>query len=330
MDTSLPLAGQGRYFTACDVLIRDKGQVNQCLLGLDPLRRWAGEEGVGDQVERVLSTLSAPRPAFAGLDMGKVHLMGVVNVTPDSFSDGGAFLKTEAAVAQALRLVEEGASIIDVGGESTRPGAAPVSPEEESARVIPVIRALAERGVLVSVDTRHAIVMEQACAAGAGIINDVSALTHDPAALPVVIKLKKPVILMHMQGDPHSMQQAPCYGFAPLDVYDYLAGRVAECLRAGIKRENIALDVGIGFGKADVHNLQLLDHLALFHGLGCPLVLGVSRKSFIGRLSRGEPPQDRLPGSLAGALAGVERGVQMLRVHDVAQTRQALVIVNAL
>ena len=272
-----------------------------------------------------LEAYAAAPAAFAGLSLSGPVLMGVVNVTPDSFSDGGQFASHAAAVAHALALAQAGAEIIDVGGESTRPGAAPVDTSEEIARVVPVVRTLAESGLCVSIDTRHAPVMEAAIAVGAMIVNDVTAL-KEPGALEVVARAKVSVILMHMQGEPRTMQENPAYVWAPGDVFDFLANRIAVCAAAGIPRERVALDPGIGFGKTDLHNAQILDHVAMYRALGCPVVLGVSRKSFIGRMSRGEPASDRLPGSIAAAVHGVRNGVQIVRVHDVAETKQALAV----
>jgi len=256
--------------------------------------------------------------------------MGVVNVTPDSFSDGGRYAARDTAIAHGRALKAAGADILDVGGESTRPGAAPVSIGEELDRVVPVIEALAGEGALVSVDTRRAAVMRAALAAGARIVNDVTALAGDSESLSVVAASGAAVVLMHMQGEPRTMQQDPTYRDAPLDIYDFFAARLAVCAAAGIDPARIALDPGIGFGKHDPHNLAILADLALYHGLGCALLLGASRKSFIGRLSRGEDAGHRLAGSLAAALTGLERGVQILRVHDVAETAQALAIWQAI
>jgi dihydropteroate synthase len=255
--------------------------------------------------------------------------MGVLNVTPDSFSDGGRWFDAASAIAQGRALLEAGADIIDVGGESTRPGAEALAPGEEIRRIEPVVRALAELGAVVSVDTRHAAVMRAALAAGARIVNDVSALTHDPDSIAAVAGHAAPVVLMHMRGEPATMQRDPVYDSPLVEVLDYLEARIAACAALGIPHERIAIDPGIGFGKLVPHNLELLAGIGAFHGLGCAIVLGVSRKSTIARLSRGEPPEARLPGSLAAALSGVEQGVQILRVHDVAETRQALAVWQA-
>ena len=324
-------------FTACEAALRDPARrgaasITRGVFDLPALDAWARAQGAAtsDLVEARLAALAGPRAFYAGLDLARPRIMGVVNVTPDSFSDGGDFADPAHAIAEGLAMREAGADILDIGGESTRPGAAPVTLEEELARVIPVVRALAERGALVSVDTRHAAVMRAAIAAGARIVNDVTALTGDPASLQAVAASNAALVLMHMQGEPRTMQQDPQYDDAPLDVYDYLAARVDACLAAGIGRQRIAIDPGIGFGKNDSHNVAILGSLGLYHGLGCAVLLGVSRKSFVGRLSAGEPPKGRLPGSLAAALGGLDQGVQILRVHDVAETTQARAIWHAI
>ena len=267
---------------------------------------------------------------FAGVTSDRPIIMGIVNVTPDSFSDGGQFLGPEAAVRQGRSLAVQGASILDIGGESTRPGAAPVTIEEEIARTIPVIHALAQDGLCVSIDTRRAAVMRAALEAGAAIINDISALEGDPESLSVAAGSRASVVLMHMQGTPATMQDEPAYQDVLREIFDYLEGRIEACLSAGIPRERICVDPGIGFGKTSDHNLELLANLHLFRKLGVPVMLGVSRKSFIGALCRNEPPQERLGGSIAAALAGIARGVQILRVHDVAETAQAVAVWHAI
>lgn len=278
----------------------------------------------------LLSPLMAPRADFAGLSMDRPRLMGILNVTPDSFSDGGLFLKPEAAMMQARAMAAQ-ADILDVGGESTRPGAVEVSVEEETARAVPVIAALRAAGIdrAVSVDTRKAAVAKAALKAGAGIVNDVTALQFDPDMAALVAKAGVPVILMHSILTPDRMQDAPEYDDVLLDVYDALAARVAQAEAAGIARDRIAIDPGIGFGKTLAHNLALLARLSLFHSLGLPVLLGASRKRFIGTLTGEDDAAKRMPGSIAVALAGVAQGVQMIRVHDVAETRAALTLWQA-
>lgn len=269
--------------------------------------------------------ISAPRAAVAGLSMDAPRIMAILNVTPDSFSDGGRFATAEAAVAGAMALADAGADLLDIGGESTRPGAVPVPPVEEAARVAPVIRAVAERWTgPISIDTRNAEVAARAAEAGAGLINDVSGLTHDEGMAEVAARTGLPVCLMHAQGDPQTMQEAPRYDDVLLDVYDHLAERVAAAEAAGIARERIVVDPGIGFGKTLEHNLALLEGMSLFHGLGCPILLGASRKRFVGTLGDAPEARDRMPGSVAVALAGLAQGVQIIRVHDMGATRQAV------
>ena len=274
-------------------------------------------------------TVTRPR-SFAGFALTRPLLMGIVNVTPDSFSDGGDFARVEDAIAHGRRLVQEGADIVDIGGESTRPGSAPTAVAEELARVEPVVAALASAGACVSIDTRRAPVMRAAIAAGARIVNDVTALTADAESLAVVAKSGASVVLMHMQGDPATMQQAPQYRDAPAEIADYLRGRVAACRAAGMPDERIAIDPGIGFGKTVEHNVQILARLDRFTDVGVAVLVGLSRKGFIGKLSRGESPKAREPGSIAGAIAAAEGGADILRVHDVAATRQALAVWQAI
>lgn len=257
-------------------------------------------------------------------------LMGIVNVTPDSFSDGGKYLDSGKAIAHGMRLVEEGAHILDIGGESTRPGAAPVSMEEELSRVIPVIEGLRGSGVMLSIDTRRAAVMAAAIGAGASMVNDVSALTHDRESLHLVAKAGVYVCLMHMKGDPRTMQDAPHYDDVFDEVYGYLLSRIDACKSTDIHMNRIIADPGIGFGKTLEHNLTLLNRLKEFESLAVPIMLGASRKRFIEAITGIAGPERRLAGSLAAAIAGYERGARVFRVHDVAETRQALAVSTAI
>lgn len=263
--------------------------------------------------------------------MSEMRLMGIVNVTPDSFSDGGQFATTMAAIDHGLRLLDEGADILDVGGESTRPGSETVPLDIELKRVLPVIEGLAQRTkVPISIDTRKPQVMAQAAMAGARIINDVSALTYAPDAAETAARTGLPVILMHAQGDPKTMQQKPVYGDVVADVTAFLQARMGAAIAAGVPREQIVLDPGIGFGKTVAHNVMLLQNIDALHRLGAAVLIGASRKSFIGHLTGASTAADRLPGSLAVALWARQNHVGMLRVHDVAETRQALTVWDAL
>jgi dihydropteroate synthase len=330
------LAGGPVAFSAAELIRRREGQGSgrvSALLAIDGLRlsRLRVEDAAAvPAINSRLRAIAEPRAPFAGLSLDRPRIMGVINTTPDSFSDGGRFADPARAIAHGLALMEAGADILDIGGESTRPGAAPISLAEELDRTVPVVEALARAGAVVSIDTRHAAVMRAALSVGARIVNDITALSGDPESLAAVAASKAAVVLMHMQGEPRTMQQEPRYRDAPLDIYDELATRVAACAAAGIASGRIAVDPGIGFGKTVQHNVEILADLALFHGLGAAVLLGVSRKSFIGRLSRGEDAANRIAGSLAAALAGLERGVQILRVHDVAETAQAVAIWRAI
>ena len=250
--------------------------------------------------------------------------MGIINATPDSFSDGGRFANSDAAVEAGADMSAQGAAIIDVGGESTRPGATHVWEGDEIARIAPVISRLAAGGAAVSADTRKADVMRAAIDAGAAMINDVSALTFDDRSAECVASAGAPVILMHHQGDPASMQDNPRYDDVLVEIFLWLEERIAAAEAAGIAREKILIDPGFGFGKTVAHNLELMNGLALFHSLGCPLVVGASRKRTIGALANEAPADRRLPGSLAFALKAADQGVQVIRVHDVGETVQAL------
>jgi dihydropteroate synthase len=290
---------------------------------VEVLRRDAAPQvvPVADVAPDALAMLTKPR-AFAGLTLDRPHVMGILNVTPDSFSDGGRFDTVETALAQARAMA--GADILDIGGESTRPGAAVVDVDDEITRTAPVIAAIRAAGITtpISLDTRKSAVV---LAGRADIVNDVSAMTFDADMANVVSGAQCPVILMHAQGTPQTMQADPRYDDVLLDVYDFLAERIAVAVSAGIARCRIAVDPGIGFGKTVAHNLQLLQRISLFHSLGCPILLGASRKRFIGAVG-GEP---RLAGSLAVAMAGVAQGVQVLRVHDVDETVAALALWQA-
>lgn len=309
-DGALPLAGGWCWFAEVEVLCRDAAP-----------RRVAAAQLPAEVRDR----LSAPRAAFGGLAMDRPQVMGILNVTPDSFSDGGRFLAPEAALVQAQAMAEA-ADVLDIGGESTRPGAAEVEVAEEVARTAPVIAALREAGLgcPISIDTRKADVARAALAAGAGIVNDVAAMGFDPEMASVVAGSGAPIILMHSVGTPATMQDDPRYEDVLLDVYDFLNARIAGAMAAGISRDRIMVDPGIGFGKTAEHNLALIRRLSLFHDLGVPVLLGASRKRFIGVIGRESVAERRVAGSLAVALAGVAQGVQVLRVHDVVETRQAL------
>ena len=317
------LAGGLQFFTAVELIGPDLRE----LVPVEGIERRL--EDFGEGARTVWANLIGAR-APLGLGERVVRLdqpqvVGIVNVTPDSFSDGGRFETADAAVEAGHAMAAEGAAVIDVGGESTRPGAAPVWEGDEASRAVPVVKRLAASGTAVSIDSRKASVMEAALDAGAALVNDVSALTWDPRAAEVVAKAGCPVVLMHHQGSPETMQDHPRYDRPVLlEVYDWLEARIAAAVASGIARDRIVVDPGFGFGKTVQHNLELMNGLAMLHGLGCPLMVGASRKRTIGALSAEAPADRRLAGSLALALKGAEQGAQLLRVHDVSETVQAL------
>ena len=309
-DGAVTLAGGWRWFTHAEHLTRDGSR---------------GFVAAADLPQQVLQRLPVPRPPVAGLNMARPNLMGILNVTPDSFSDGGQHNGPARALAHGRQMVEDGADLIDVGGESTRPGAIDVPDEAEIARVEPVIRALSKAQSLpISIDTRKSSVAQASVDAGAMLVNDVSGFTFDRQLAPYCAQHQLPVCLMHAQGTPQTMQDNPQYDNVLLDVYDFLAAQICMAEEAGIPRHRILIDPGLGFGKTIAHNLALLHGLSLFHGLGVGLLLGASRKGMIRVVGHAPNAEDRMPGSVALALAGVAQGVQILRVHDVAETKQAL------
>lgn len=318
------LAGGLSWFAAVE-LIRLDGHRRQSaeLIPVDGLEERLDDDMVA-QWQALTSARSPLRLGDRSIRLDQPQVMGIINATPDSFSDGGRFADAASAAEAGSDMSSKGAAIIDVGGESTRPGAKTVWEGDEIERVVPVIRQLSGGGAAVSIDTRKADVMTAALEAGARMINDVSALTYDERASGVVATSKVPVILMHHRGSPETMQDDPHYDDVLVEVYLWLEERIRAALEAGIQRECILVDPGFGFGKKLAHNLELMNGLALFHSLGCPLVIGASRKRTIGALSGEAPAEQRLGGSVAFALKAAEQGVQILRIHDVPETIQAL------
>lgn len=318
------LAGGLLWFSAVELLRVQDGRLSAELVPVEGIEQRLDEPG-----RIAWENIVRPRPPLTFgqrvIRLDQPQVMGIVNVTPDSFSDGGAHADADTAIHAGYDMAAAGAALIDVGGESTRPGSKPVWEQDEIERVTPVVRQLAASGTAVSVDTRKAAVMEAALAAGAGLINDVSALLFDDRSPEIVARAACPVVLMHHQGSPETMQEAPRYERPILlEVYDWLEARIDAAVAAGIDRARIIVDPGIGFGKTVQHNLQLMNGLALLHGLGCPILLGASRKRMIGALSGEAPADRRLAGSLTLALKAADQGAQLLRVHDVPETVQAL------
>ena len=316
-----PLAGGTSAFSLAEIIRREGpgGKITRRMATWPELPALTRND---NRLEQQLRALQEPRAPIAGLDWSRPVIMGIVNVTPDSFSDGGRFARARQAIEHGRALAAAGADILDIGGESTRPGAQEVPVEEELERVVPVVEALAKEGFRISVDTRKSQVMSEAAKAGAAILNDVSALTFDPAARQTAACAGLPVVLMHAQGLPETMQDNPQYADVTLDVFDALQSLIEAATAAGIDEEQIIADPGIGFGKTCADNLSLMRNLPLFHALGRPLLLGASRKSFIGQVTGVAGAAERLAGSLAAAQAGLAGAAQILRVHDVAQTVQ--------
>ncbi len=314
------LAGGLNWFASVELI---HGDGRRELVPVEGVEARFDDDMAGDWAR--LTAVRAPlRIGERVIRLDQPHVMGIVNATPDSFSDGGAYPDARAAAEAGAAMAGQGAAIVDVGGESTRPGAKPVWEGDEIERVLPVVQQLAAGGVAVSIDTRKSGVMQAAIGAGAGLVNDVSALSWDPQAAAVVAAAGVPVVLMHHQGDPTTMQDMPRYRDVLVEVYHWLEQRIAAAEAAGIGRERILVDPGIGFGKTVAHNLELLNGLALFHGLGCAILVGASRKRMIGALSNEAPAGERLGGSLTLALKAVDQGAQIVRVHDVPETVQAI------
>ncbi len=337
-NNGLLLAGGKIAYTLCEI-IQPGGSIGYGatrVCSIKEMISWSKKEGedVSKCIEDYLHKISSPRKLIK--NFSKIHkeknapkIMGIVNTTPDSFSDGGKYLALEDALSHSLSLLDHGADIIDVGGESTRPGAEIVDENEEIKRTIPLIKELSNKGVVTSIDSRKSKVISAALEAGAQIVNDVSALTFDKESIEVVKKTGVPVILMHMQGNPQTMQKSPQYTCAPLDIFDYLKERIQFCNNHGIDRSQIIVDPGIGFGKTSEHNIEILNYLTLFHGLGCPILVGFSRKRFISEIGSEASEQERLAGSLGAGLLSLNQGVQFLRVHDVFETKQAISVWNS-
>ena len=332
------LAGGMQFFSAWDVIAVD-GCVRsgKWLIPIDRIEGFIAaltEEQAASARQTIARATSPRAPLTLGertIRLDQPQVMGILNMTPDSFSGGSDHLSDPAAAAsQAVAMSAAGAAIIDIGGESTRPGAQAVWEQDEIARVVPVIEALRHSGTAISLDTRKGAVMTAGLAAGAHMINDVSALLFDDQALGIVAPSTAPIVLMHFPGTPNDPHARASYSDPLIEVYDWLSDRIDAVVAGGIARERIIVDPGIGFGKAVAVNLAILNGLALFHGLGCPILLGASRKRLIGALSNEAPVEQRLGGSIALALKGVEQGAQIIRVHDVPETVQALHIARGM
>lgn len=313
---ALSLAGGWGWFTHVEVLSRDIGPTIVAAAAIPATE---------------LAKLTTPRPPLAAMMMDRPQIMGILNATPDSFSDGGKHAAAEDAIKAGIAMVAAGVDLLDVGGESTRPGAAFIEPDVEIQRTAPIIAGLRTAGIPVpiSIDTRKAAVARAGLKAGASLVNDVSGFTFDAALAPLCAEQKAPVCVMHALGDPATMQQGPRYDNVLLDVFDFLEAQIDTLIATGISRDRIIADPGIGFGKTLDHNLTLLARLSVFHSLGVPILLGASRKRFIGTISGTEQASERMAGSIGVALAALNHGIQILRVHDVPETIQAIALWRA-
>ena len=325
----LPLAGRAA-FTACQIVIRHEEVIRaEAVMTVEAFLRWRQEVDLGSnsRIQELLMRLGWARKAIAGISFFGPVIAGIVNVTPDSFSGDKECARADQAIARGEELFRAGASFIDVGGESTRPSAERISSGVEQNRVIPVVRALAADGIPISIDTYHPETMLAAVANGASIINDVSALTHQANSARIAASTNTAVVLVHSEKS-NIMEDHPVYGRVAIDIYDGLAQRINAACAAGIPRNKLVVDPGLGFAKTSANNFEVLDWLSLYHGLGCPIMIGASRK--FGRLAPGASPDTRLAGSVATALHAVDQGVQIIRVHDVRETAQALGVRRAI
>ena len=321
LGAALPLAGSSIAFSTVRLWEGEPGNVKHAIVRTSTIQ--AIDE---PRIKELLDRITAPRASIAGVSMDRPRIMGIVNVTPDSFSDGGEHFESPAAIEYAKALANGGADLVDIGGESTRPGSDSVGVAEELRRILPVLSGLTGLPAPISIDTRKPEVMHEAVKIRADIINDVSAFTFAPNSLATAAELKKPAILMHAKGDPKTMQDTPAYRDVVIEVYDYLEKQIEAAEAAGLSRSTLIADPGIGFGKTATHNASLLQSITLFHGLGVPLLVGTSRKRSLQKVAGAKSPKEQTAASVAAALDAVSQGVQIVRVHDVEETRQALAV----
>ena len=286
-------------------------------------------EKVGGVINKRFKGLISVKNKFSSINVSKLKIFGILNITPNSFYDGGSWIEFEKAFDKAEEMIEQGASVIDIGGESTKPYAQKIDIDEECKRILPLVNSLSSKGYLISADTRNPEVMKRALDSGAKIINDVSGM-RDHLTAQIISENKASIVIMHMKGEPGTMQNNPRYNFAPIDIFKYLETKVEFAISQGITKENIAIDPGFGFGKSPKHNVQIISWLSLYQTLGVSVMLGASRKSSIGKLSNNEPSSQRLAGSLAIAAISQMQGLQLIRVHDVFETNQAIQVTQSI
>ena len=327
---ALPLGGSSVCFSSFEIKSKNPSkQRHNKFLSVNKLNSQSLNNIEKSYLESLVNNITKKPDSFLGLNDKKYHLLGIINATTDSFSSDKKHFSISESIEKAIKLWEEGASIIDVGGESSRPGAKPIGPELEQKRVIPIIKELSKHNLLISCDTRHSSTMAKAIDAGAKIINDISALS-DKNAAKIISKNKVGVILMHMQGNPKNMQIRPNYKNTNIEILNFLEERINYAMISGIKRKNILIDPGIGFGKTYKHNLEIFDQLGIYHNLKTNILLGVSRKSIIEKITKTKIPQDRISGSLAFSIIAALQGVKFFRVHDVKETVQTLKVLKKL
>ena len=319
---SIPLGSSNLYFSDIELIERNSKKIKKKVISVNEIEDLP--QKVRNIVKERIKTIKKPLSKSIKIDFKNPCIMGILNVTPDSFYDGGRYISKESALSQFSKLVNEGAHIVDVGGESTRPGAKRISVKEEIRRVIPVIKSITKKKVLISLDSRKPEVMSQALKVGINFINDVSGLRYSKKTFNLLKKTNLPFIIMHSISNPKNMQKNIKYDDVLLDVYDFFESQIEKCKKKSINLNNIIIDPGIGFGKTVKQNLKLISNISLFHSLGFPILLGASRKSFIGKLSKNALNSDRLGGSIAAVLYGSTQGVQIFRVHDVHETIQAI------
>ena len=327
---ALPLAGKSNIaFDKIEIFERKKkGNVKSSYCPIAELNTL--EKNKLTIIKSDLKRITSRRKNFLNLKLDNTQIMGVLNITPDSFSDGGKNFKPKIAIKNAIKMYNTGANIIDIGAESTRPGAKLINPDIEIKRLKPILEGLKKKKIRISIDTRNSLTMKYAIEKGVKIINDVSALNHDPESINVIKSSKCLIVLMHMQGNPQTMQKNPKYNFAPKDIYKYLKKRINYCIDNGIKKNRIIIDPGIGFGKTSKHNIQILQNLKMLHKLSCPILVGLSRKRFISEISKNEEPLKRIPGTIAANHYALDQGANILRVHDVKEAMQAKKVWQAL
>lgn len=324
---SLKIGSSERFFTSLEVFVKDKNSdVSSVIFDIKSFKEFSNHNK-NQRLYNLLNEITKTRTLLSNKSLfkkKKYYVFGILNVTPDSFSDGGDYVEVNKAFEEAKKMIDYGVDFIDIGGESTRPGAKKVNSSDEILRVLPIIQKIKRTKTNISLDTRNSDTMNYGLLSGVDLINDVSGLNGDQNSIKVISKFQVPVIIMHMPGNPQTMMKNNIYEDVILDLFDFFEQRINFCIKNGLNKEQIIIDPGIGFGKDYEQNIKILKNISLFHALGCPIMLGVSRKKFISSIIKEEIPKKRLPGSLSAVISGFNQGVQIMRVHDVKETIQAL------